>query len=114
MGQRGQKEVATDSMTSKVRPYLQWHQPTFLESLDTAEEKATTSRKLEWMNGMGSSVMTSLDLGNSAHIDLDNSPSCSFWVEKNPGNARKWRFIFPNVTIDGKYGLHQRTGRGLL
>jgi hypothetical protein len=97
--------VATDSMTSKVRPYLQWHQPTFLESLDTAEEKATKCRKLEWMNGMGSSIMTSLDLGNSAHIDLDNSPSCSFWVEKNPGNARNWRFIFPNVTIDGKNGL---------
>jgi hypothetical protein len=36
--------VTIDSMTSKVRPYLQWHQPTFLESLDTAEEKATECR----------------------------------------------------------------------
>jgi hypothetical protein len=120
---------ASDSVTSKVRSYLEQQLPALLQNLDIAESNgpaynklsfmngmgAALMNKLSFMNGMGAALMMSHDLGNSAHFDLDGtSESCSFWVEKDPGNASNWFLIFPNIMISESSGLRVKLFHGRL
>ena len=52
------------------------------------------------------SIVQSMDLVNSAHIDVnDSTESISTWTESNIYNADNWYFIMPNTTRDGKKGI---------
>ena len=50
---------------------------------------------------------------NSAHYDLDASISISTWTELNPGQAKEWYFVVPNLTIDGVRGIAIKLYHGM-
>ena len=63
----------------------------------------------ERVNGMNNSIVSeylvSKDLINAAHYDtFDISMSIALWVEEIKGDAKGWKFILPNVTLDGEKG----------
>ena len=60
-----------------------------------------------------SCIVQSQNLVNSAHFDVnDNSISISTWTETNPGMAKGWYFVLPNVTFDGKNGIAIQLSHG--
>ena len=62
------------------------------------------------LDGVTKNLDQSIDLGNPSHIDVhDASVGILMWTELEPGRARDWYLIFPNVQVfhHGKvyYGL---------
>ena len=64
-------------------------------------------------NGFVHRLIMSEDLGNASHIDLDETMSVSVWVEKEPGQAKNWYFVMPNLQIDGSLGVAIKLRHGL-
>ncbi len=77
---------------------------TFLLNADKSVGVANLLRCIP--NGPGSRVMLSVNLGNSAHYDVnDSSISVGVWVEEKPGQSKNWYFILPNVSYKGSQGV---------
>ena len=70
--------------------------------------------KCDWMENLFvPCIVQSQNLINSAHFDVnDNSISISTWTETNPGMAKGWYFVLPNVTFDGKNGIAIQLSHG--
>jgi hypothetical protein len=91
--------------------YMQKHWRSDYDDIrDTDTLKSTEGLPpLEEMGGKygpGHVIMISRNLGNSPHIDnADGSRSIAFWVEEEPGRAKNWSFLLPDVSIDGSLGV---------
>jgi hypothetical protein len=96
--------------STAVGKYMKEHWPADYADIREADNlKATTLPPLKEMGGKdgpGNVIMISRNLGNSGHFDsADASRSTAFWVEEEPGGAKNWWFIFPDVSIDGSKGV---------
>ena len=86
----------------------------FPEDLEIIDEKEAPNRakfgKKECLGGernfITRSYFFSKNYCNASHIDFrDISNSIIIWSEDIPNRAQKWRFIFPNISINGSDGL---------
>ena len=77
----------------------------FSEAVQSMNHQCGHSKRID-RNSFVTSIVQSMDLVNSAHVDVnDASESISTWTESNIDNADNWNFILPNTTIDGKKGI---------
>ena len=102
------KKAMTNVCESVVKDLgLQFHN-TF-ESIRQAESVSVQCPPLlemGGMNGPGSCIMISKNLGNSAHLDYnDASMSLAVWVEERVGGATNWFFVMPNLRLNDKLGV---------
>ena len=66
-------------------------------------------------DGPGNRLVISIDLGNSTHVDVNDTPRCfSFWVEHERNLARNWYFVMPNLCIDGSAGVKVQLFHGCM
>ena len=96
-------------LSKEVVPFLRMHYQDVLSDIQRAEQagaKAPALLEMGGVDGPGSSIMLSRNLGNSSHFDnSDGSNSCSIWAEKNVGMATNWFFVLPNMSINGSKGV---------
>jgi hypothetical protein len=101
---------AMEVASSSVAKYMQKKWPLEYNDIRRAEKsKSSELQPLKQMGGKdgpGNVIMISKNLGNSSHFDnADKSRSFGIWVEEQPGGAKNWYFILPDVSIDKSKGL---------
>lgn len=87
-----------------------------LKNLLESDQEQNTSGSLDCMlQGPGSRIMFSVNLGNSPHYDSgDSSYSVAIWTEQRPGLAKNWYFVLPNVSYKGSNGMAIKLVHGVL
>lgn len=61
------------------------------------DQGAVTTWELGGDKGISGYFLVSKDLKNASHYDLDAGMSVTIFVEKEPGMAKDWLFVLPNV-----------------
>ena len=57
--------------------------------------------------GVGASMAVSRNLMNASHVDSrDGSTGLALYAEVTPGDARNWRFVYPNIKINFRGRLY--------
>jgi hypothetical protein len=108
------KEEISDAMaeaSTEAGVYLKEHWTSDYDDIrDTDNLKSTAGspplKEMGGKDGPGNVIMLSRNIGNSSHVDnADGSRSVAVWAEEEPGRAKNWSFLLPDVSIDGSLGV---------
>jgi hypothetical protein len=103
--------VAMAQASTEVGVYMKKHWTSDYHHIRDAEKLKSTAgspplKEMGGKDGPGNVIMISRNIGNSGHIDnADGSRSIAVWVEEEPGRAKNWAFIIPDVSINGSRGV---------
>jgi hypothetical protein len=70
-----------------------------------ATATATATVELVATDEASATATATVELVATDEDSADASRSTAFWVEEEPGGAKNWWFIFPDVSIDGSKGV---------